>query len=341
MFLKSCRNVFSVAVTIAMVLFSLPAHADGVTMEDVVEAADAGDYETAFIHLTELLEERDPRVIGFMVHIFRTGDWGHDRVSSDKSKEYLETAVSKGSPYANWLFYRGMRKVAKQQDVGEGTQQAADTLQRSYLETAASGGYPDALIELAEQYYLERDSIKAWELLERTSKSDDDYIAAKRSTIEFVLNLPDPNVAGFVKSASSGFPDVYSALAAYYQSGRPAKSLHYRSIALTYARLSDMFGRPYRADKLESLLNSVPAAVVPGAYARADEWAWDWAKDDGTFIGEAAAWCFENGHDTLSCITQAPADHARCREPYVMIGFRNYRQFPYYLKCRENRFSSE
>jgi len=321
--------------SVAGLALSAPASAKDVTMQDVVRAADGGDYEAALEYLDALLEEDDPQSWGLLFHLFQSGDWGFE-ADKEVAQELFRRGLRQNYPLAHYY-------AALMLSPGPFSTNRPPPPQQyfTHLQNAAENGLISAQYILAHEYRRQKKYTQSHEWFKTAANNGDALSKAMTVLIEEVEHYPttwNPDRLRGVESI--GHPLIYEALAALYQFTPRSTNLN-KSLALTYARLAEFFGNPYREKELKILLKGMTEKEIIKAEDKAEKWLWSWAHNRKTFLGEASAWCIDEGHQTISCISAAPNNHSTCRNPYLTFGFKNYQNFPAYRACRENLFNKQ
>jgi len=133
------------ATSIAILALISPTHAKDVTIQDVVHAADAGDFKTALKTLETIAAEGDAQAKGFLAYGLSIGEW-HIPIDKARAEKLFRSAADKGDGYANLELYL-MNEPEADIQPGDVFVQSNDYL--GNLKTAADAGNAPAQVLLA------------------------------------------------------------------------------------------------------------------------------------------------------------------------------------------------
>lgn len=332
---KTKDSIVALAIVLSListVIPSGPTKAEGISIEDVVREADAGNYQAAHRFLETLARSGNSQAQGFLSYVLAIGEW-HVPIDQKRAEALLQSAVEQGDGYANTAVARMNEPDANIQP-GDLFIHSDDYLE-NYL-AAAHVGNPHAQYTMAYATRYQKNYTESLEWFKKSAEAGLVFAKAKLIIIEDIersSRIKDP--ARLIGMATTGFPEIYYHLANAYK--REIGVRHDPSLALTYAKLANAFS----GGKIEPDLNLYKSGLSEQeqskAISRAEFLIFEWAENPNTHLGKVAKWCKSSEYWTVSCITNAPFADLECMIPYYKMGFKDPQEFPGYSKCRYMR----
>lgn len=322
-------NTLVAATSIAILILTSPSHAQDVTMQDVVHAADAGDFKTAIQTLETIAAEGDAQAEGFLAYVLSIGEW-HVPVDKARAEKLFRSAADKGDGYAN-LELHFMN--APEADIQPGDVFLPSDDYLANLKTAADAGNAMAQSLSAFNFRNEKKFDESYARFKESAENGSIIAKSMQVFIEDIEHFsPTKNPKRLLEFSSTGFPLINANLAFFYRTGQGVE--YAPDLALMYVKVTNLFLNRKSSEDSLRYEKGLSEQIRQEAAARAKGLMFRWATGPNTYLAKAARWCKAEGYWDQSCIINALIAHELCMAPYMSHGFENAQNYPGYSKCR-------
>jgi len=326
------RSVLVVAALFVGATAFNPAWAQDLSTHDVEREANAGNFEKAYEALVQLAESGNAQAQGFLAYVLYQGEWGVP-VDEAKAKAWMQSALEQNDAYAHlFVALTNMPDVAEENANDPSLIVSHDW--KANIRIAAENGHPYAqhmMGDWAKEQYLYKEAIDWYGM---AAHLDRDYYAVDKYLTQSLFTWPRRFLIEEIEPrVTSGNVEAYAALHSAYTFGFRVK-YDYRK-AYGYGVMSKFYDL-MPSDKATKQINENVSEVDQKALAdEASQRLFSWIQDENTYVGQASAWCIEDGKFSLHCIKNAVEDHRLCEAEYMMWNFKNIIEFPAYKACRD------
>ena len=327
------RSVLVVTALFVSATAFNPAWAQELSTRDIEREANAGNFDKAYEVLVQLAESGNAQAQGFLAYVLYEGEWSVP-VDEAKAKKWMQAALGQNDAYAH--LFVGLSNAPDNTDkTGRDPYLIVSHDWKANIRIAAENGHPYAQHMMGDWAKEQHQYKGAIDWYGMAAHPDRDYYAVDKYLTQSLFTWPRRFLIEEIEPrVTSGNVEAYAALHSAYTFGLRVK-YDYRK-AYGYSVMSKFYDL-MPSDKATKQINENVSEIDQKALAdEAGQQLFSWIQDPKTYLGQASAWCIEDGKFSLDCIKNAVEDHRLCEAEYMMWNFDKFFEFPAYISCRKS-----